>query len=84
MKPGEGAKLGLGAADFANPDESFLEIFVRMVPENPFAAFSDNSKMLQVILIISRCQTARRLAPVAARLASIQTVTMQPVSPADQ
>ena len=49
IKPGVGAKLGLGEAPFEGRDENFFEIFVRMVPENPFDAFSDNANMLQVI-----------------------------------
>lgn len=50
MSPGTGAELGLAPSGaFTESRESLWEIFRRMVPENIFTAFSDNSKMLQII-----------------------------------
>ncbi len=51
IKPGEGAALGLspaGSKAFENTP-SFVEVLRRAVPDNVFAAFTDNSAMLQVI-----------------------------------
>ncbi len=51
IRPGEGASLGLAASDkFDNlSDSSFVDVLIRMVPENVFAAFGANASMLQVI-----------------------------------
>ncbi len=51
IRPGDGAALGLAASDkFAQAsDASFIEVLIRMVPENVFAAFGANASMLQVI-----------------------------------
>ncbi|HLU47450.1 MAG TPA: dicarboxylate/amino acid:cation symporter, partial [Planctomycetota bacterium] len=52
IAPGRGAQLDLraelSAEDFAT-DESFLGIFLRMIPTNPVGAFADNGSILQVI-----------------------------------
>ena len=51
IQPGTGAKLGLtydsGFQKFE--DASFIEVILRMVPENIFAGLSSNMNMLQVI-----------------------------------
>ncbi len=51
FRPGVGATLGLAADDrFSDvSDASFLEVLIRMVPENVFSAFGENAAMLQVI-----------------------------------
>ncbi len=50
IKPGIGAELGLDkTAGFGDREESFMGIFLRMIPENVFSAFSQNGQMLQVI-----------------------------------
>ncbi|MCB9831197.1 MAG: dicarboxylate/amino acid:cation symporter [Planctomycetes bacterium] len=51
FRPGVGAELGLAADErFADvTDASFLEVLIRMVPENVFSAFGENAAMLQVI-----------------------------------
>ena len=51
LRPGTGAPLGLPPTDKLGEaqEESFLGIFVRMVPENVFAAMGENGQMLQVI-----------------------------------
>lgn len=48
--PGVGADLGLSVdADFGDEEQSLWGIFLRMVPENIFSAFSENGQMLQII-----------------------------------
>ena len=51
IRPGDGAALGLGADErFSEVAEtSFWDVLLRMIPDNIFAAFSDNMNMLQVI-----------------------------------
>lgn len=54
IQPGEGASLGLdteeGSSEFgAATDTRFVDVIIRMVPENVFEAFSANGQMLQVI-----------------------------------
>lgn len=52
IQPGWEAKLDLAERvereDLA-PDEGFLGIFLRMIPQNVFAAFGENAQILQVI-----------------------------------
>ncbi|MEN8198423.1 MAG: cation:dicarboxylase symporter family transporter, partial [Pseudomonadota bacterium] len=60
--PGEDAQLGLPPSEAftGGRQQSFLDIFLRMVPENIFEAFRQNSQMLQVIffgLIFGVCIT---------------------------
>jgi Na+/H+-dicarboxylate symporter len=51
IRPGVGARLGLAMDDrFSEVSEtSFLDVILRMVPENVFEAFGANINMLQVI-----------------------------------
>ena len=51
IRPGHGASLGLApSSGFDNlSDSSFIEVLIRMVPENVFFAFGSNGAMLQVI-----------------------------------
>lgn len=51
IRPGDGAKLGLRyESGFEKyEDASFVEVILRMVPENIFAGLSSNLNMLQVI-----------------------------------
>jgi len=51
IRPGVGAELGLTqvSADEVAPEQSFLEVLKRMVPENVVSALGDNGQMLQVI-----------------------------------
>ena len=51
VRPGHDAQLGLSPlGDGAvGPDVSFIEILKGMVPQNIFAALTDNSAMLQLI-----------------------------------
>ena len=51
IRPGDGAALGLEPnTGFDEIQEtSFIDVLIRMVPENVFAAFGDNINMLQVI-----------------------------------
>lgn len=64
IQPGRGAALGLRPTDqFEQVAQQELhEVILRMVPENPFAAMTDNAAMLQVIFFsllfgffITRC-----------------------------
>jgi len=62
IRPGEGAQLGLppSQAFGTGPDESFVEIFIRMIPENLFSSLSSNGAMLSIIffgLIFGVCIT---------------------------
>lgn len=52
IRPGEGAMLGLAPSSSFEEvtKQSFWDILLRMIPSNIFAAFSDNSQMLQVIV----------------------------------
>jgi len=50
IRPGIGAELGLSLqAEFGTREESLWGILKRMIPENVFSAFIDNSEMLSVI-----------------------------------
>ncbi|MFT7618650.1 MAG: proton glutamate symport protein [Planctomycetota bacterium] len=51
IRPGDGASLGLAPSNSFDDlsDSSFIEVLIRMVPENVFEAFGANSSMLQVI-----------------------------------
>lgn len=51
IRPGEGASLGLAPSNKFDDlsDSSFIEVLIRMVPENVFEAFGANAAMLQVI-----------------------------------
>jgi len=51
VQPGHGAHLGLSPLGEAavGPDVSFVEILKGMVPQNVFAALTDNGAMLQLI-----------------------------------
>ncbi|MFQ5507036.1 MAG: dicarboxylate/amino acid:cation symporter [Planctomycetota bacterium] len=51
VRPGDGAELGLPPSEkFAEgPGDSFIDIFIRMIPENIFAGLADNGSMLQII-----------------------------------
>ena len=50
IRPGDGAELGLTQLDEgAAPDVSFVEVILRMVPENVVAAMTDNGAMLSII-----------------------------------
>ena len=51
-QPGVGAPLNLAVPEVFAPGEgsSFIDIFLRMIPQNAFAAFSDNGSMLQIIV----------------------------------
>ncbi|MFH1321298.1 MAG: cation:dicarboxylase symporter family transporter [Bacteroidota bacterium] len=51
FKPGIGAGLGLPpvGAEVFSKQMGFMDIFIRMIPENIFGAFSFNGNMLQVI-----------------------------------
>ncbi|MEE9125778.1 MAG: cation:dicarboxylase symporter family transporter, partial [Planctomycetota bacterium] len=61
VRPGDGAELGLPpSAGFDKSDESLIDVLLRMVPENLFAALSDNGAMLQIIffgLLFGLCIT---------------------------
>ncbi|MBC8370382.1 MAG: dicarboxylate/amino acid:cation symporter [Planctomycetes bacterium] len=50
--PGVGANLNLPMPDSFDPGEgtSFIDILLRMVPQNIFSALSDNGSMLQIIV----------------------------------
>jgi proton glutamate symport protein len=52
FQPGTGAALNLRLPDNFEPGagSSFVDIFLRMIPQNVFAALSDNSAMLQIIV----------------------------------
>ncbi len=51
IRPGDGAELGLSrdAAAWAGTDQSFIDVFKRMIPENVPLAMTSNGAMLQVI-----------------------------------
>ncbi|MDP6963678.1 MAG: dicarboxylate/amino acid:cation symporter [Planctomycetota bacterium] len=51
-RPGIGASLNLPMPDSFAPGEgtSFIDILLRMVPQNVFSALSDNGSMLQIIV----------------------------------
>jgi len=51
LKPGRGARLGLPPVTEGGvaPDASFVDVVLRMIPENVFAAFTDNGAMLAII-----------------------------------
>lgn len=51
VAPGDGAPLGLSPLgdDSRGPDVSFIDVVKGMVPENVFAALTDNGAMLQLI-----------------------------------
>jgi len=51
FRPGVGAELGLAASKKLGDatDASFIEVLIRMVPDNIFSAFGQNGAMLQVI-----------------------------------
>jgi proton glutamate symport protein len=51
IRPGEGARLGLPPVDKGGvaPDASFVDVILRMIPENIFASLTDNGAMLSVI-----------------------------------
>jgi Na+/H+-dicarboxylate symporter len=51
-QPGVGANLNLPMPDSFAPGEgtSFIDILLRMVPQNVFSALSDNGSMLQIIV----------------------------------
>ncbi|MEM7263345.1 MAG: dicarboxylate/amino acid:cation symporter, partial [Planctomycetota bacterium] len=68
IQPGIGAELGLDKeVAFGTKEESLWGIFLRMIPENVFSAFSSNGNMLQVIFFailfgffITRCGEKER------------------------
>ncbi|MEX1026159.1 MAG: dicarboxylate/amino acid:cation symporter [Planctomycetota bacterium] len=50
VQPGAGAELGLAALEPGTaPDDSFLDVLKRMIPENVFEALGDNGAMLSII-----------------------------------
>jgi proton glutamate symport protein len=51
IRPGEGARLGLPPVDKGGmaPDASFVDVILRMIPENIFASMTDNGAMLAII-----------------------------------
>ena len=49
VRPGDGANLGLEAAEPGTTNTSFIDILIRMIPENVPAALTSNGSMLQVI-----------------------------------
>ncbi len=49
VRPGDGAKLGLAAAEPGTTTTSFIDILIRMIPENVPSALTSNGAMLQVI-----------------------------------
>lgn len=51
IRPGDGAELGLSrnAAAWAGTDQSFIDVFKRMIPENVPSAMTSNGAMLQLI-----------------------------------
>ncbi|MEZ5978296.1 MAG: dicarboxylate/amino acid:cation symporter [Planctomycetota bacterium] len=49
IRPGDGAKLGLGESAKGAEELGFLDILLRMIPENVPAALTDNGAMLSVI-----------------------------------
>ncbi|MCA8961137.1 MAG: dicarboxylate/amino acid:cation symporter [Planctomycetes bacterium] len=68
IRPGIGAELGLDRdVAFGEREESMVGIFLRMIPENIFGAFSENGNMLQVIFFailfgyfVTKCEDKER------------------------